>query len=222
MKDQYHINLEQYSLHKFKSNLQSRDMIPSRVILKDNLDERFQILEDCGITNHKELIDALKTKAKIEQFAENTGLSAEYLTILNREAKSYLSNPIRLDKFPGLSGKYVEKLEEKGIKNSRHLFNAAKDRNDRVELSKNIEIPIEILDELIGLSDLSRIYGVGPVFARMIYDVGVKSVSEFVEHTAEDFVRIYEKETGKKADFGAGEIQFSLRLAKELEIAVEL
>ena len=222
MNDQYHINLEQYSLQKFKSNLQSRDMIPSRVILKDDLDERFQILVDCGITNHKELIYALKTKSKIEQFAEDTGLSTEYLTILNREAKSYLSNPVRLDKYPGLSGNYVEKLEENGIKNSRHLFNAAKDMNDRVEIAKNTDIPIEILDELIGLSDLSRIYGVGPVFARMIYDLGIKSVSEFTEHTAEDFVRIYEQETGKKADFGAGEIEFSLELAKELEIAVDL
>jgi nucleotidyltransferase/DNA polymerase involved in DNA repair len=118
--------------------------------------------------------------------------------------------------------KYVEKLEAVGIKNTRHLFNAARDKNDRVLLSQTTELPIEILNELVGLSDLSRVYGVGPVFARMIYDVGIKSIKEFAKHTAEDFVRIYEKEAGKKADFGANEIEFSLELAKELEIAVEL
>ena len=149
MKDQYHINLEKYSLQKFKNNLRSRDMIPSRVILKDDLDERFQILENNGITNHKELIDTLKTKSKIEQFSKETGLSIEYLTILNREAKSYLPNPIRLDKFPGVPKKYVEKLEAMGIKNTRHLFNAARDKNDRVLLSQTTELPIEILNELI-------------------------------------------------------------------------
>jgi predicted flap endonuclease-1-like 5' DNA nuclease len=79
-----------------------------------------------------------------------------------------------------------------------------------------------VLNELVGLSDLSRIYGVGPVFARMIYDVGIKSVQEFIENTAEDFIRIYEEQTRKKADFGVGEIEFSLELAKELDIAVEL
>ena len=74
----------------------------------------------------------------------------------------------------------------------------------------------------VSLSDLSRIYGVGPVFARIIYDVGIRSVREFVECTAEDFVRIYEEKEHKKADFGVNEIQFSLELAKELDIAVEL
>jgi len=89
-------------------------------------------------------------------------------------------------------------------------------------LSKETGIPKEVLNELVGLSDLSRIYGVGPVFARLIYDVGIRSVKEFVECTAEDFIRIYEEQTQKKADFGVGEIQFSLELAKELEIAVDI
>lgn len=222
MRDQYHINLEKYSLQKFKENLRSREMIPSRVSLQDNLDERFQILENSGITNHKELIEALKTKPKIEQYSKETGLSIEYLTLLNREAKSYLPNPIRLDKFPGVASEYVKKLETVGIKNSRNLFNAAKEKSERKRLSQITEIPIGILNELVGLSDLSRVYGVGPVFARMIYDVGIQSIQEFVSYTAEDFIRIYEEETQKKADFGVNEIEFSLELAKELEIAVDI
>ena len=64
MNDQYQIDLEKYSLQKFKNNLQSRDMIPSRVSLKDELNARFRVLENNGITNLKELIDALKTKQK--------------------------------------------------------------------------------------------------------------------------------------------------------------
>jgi predicted RecB family nuclease len=75
--------------------------------------------------------------------------------------------------------------------------------------------------EIVSLSDLSRVYGVGPVFARLIYDVGIRSIEEFVGHTAEEFIHIYEEQTQKKADFGVGEIQFSLELAKELDPAVE-
>jgi hypothetical protein len=78
------------------------------------------------------------------------------------------------------------------------------------------------LTELVCLSDLARAYGVGPVFARLIYDVGVKTIQEFVAVTAEEFIRIYEEKEQKKADFGVNEIQFSLELAKELDIAVEL
>ena len=222
MENQYHIDLEMYGLQKFKSNLKSRDMIPSRVSLKDELDKRFKILEINGITNLKELTEVLKTKQKIELFSKETGLTIEYLTLLNREAKSYLPNPIRLDKFTGIPTKYVDRLDVISIRNSRQLFDEAKDKKEREQLSQITEIPIEILNELVCLSDLSRAYGVGPVFARLIYDVGIKSIKAFIEYTAEDFIRIYEEKNQKKADFGANEIQFSLELAKELDIAVEI
>jgi len=200
----------------------SRDMIPSRVILKDEIIERFAKLERKNITNLKELIDRLKTKPKIEQFSYESGLSIKYLSILNREAKSFLPNPIRLDKFPGVETKYIDKLEDVGIKNSRQLFNNANDKNKRNQLSQKTEIPIEIINELVCLSDLARVYGVGPMFARIIYNVGIKTVKEFVEIPAEEFIRIYEEKEQKKADFGINDIQFSLELAKELDIAIEL
>ena len=164
----------------------------------------------------------LKTRNKVEQFSRETGLSIEYLTLLYREAKSYLSKPIRLDKFPNMQPEYLERLDELGIRNSKQLFIEAQNKADRERLSHETDIPLDMLNEMVGLSDLSRIYGVGPVFARMIYDVGIKSVKEFTEHTADDFIRIYEEQTQKKADFGVGEIEFSLELANELDIAVEI
>lgn len=221
MSDRYQLDLRKYSLQKFKKSLQSRDLIPSRKSLKDDLDARFRILENYGITNLEELTDALKTKPKVEQFSKETGLPIQYLTLLNREAKSYLSKPIRLDKFSGIQVKYLDLLGNVGIRNSRQLFVETRDKSKREQLSEETGIPNEVLHELIGLADLSRIYGVGPVFARMIYDVGIRSVKEFVKFTADDFIKIYEEQTQKKADFGVGEIQFSLELAKELDTAAE-
>ena len=78
------------------------------------------------------------------------------------------------------------------------------------------------MDELVGLSDLSKVYGVGPVFARMIYDVGIHSIRDFVRYTAEKYIEIYEIQTQKKADFCINEIEFSLELAIALEIASEI
>jgi predicted flap endonuclease-1-like 5' DNA nuclease len=221
MKDHYHIDLTKYSLNKFKHSLQTRALIPSRLSLKDDLDARFSILEDHGITNLKELIDALKTKPKIEQFSKETGLSIDYLTLLRREANSYLPNPTRLDKFPGVGAQDLEKLAALGIVNTRQLLKETKTKEQREHLSQGTEIPLERVNEIVSLSDLSRVYGVGPVFARLIYDVGIHSIEEFVGYTAEEFIRIYEEQTHKKADFGVGEIQFSLELAKELDQAVE-
>jgi predicted flap endonuclease-1-like 5' DNA nuclease len=222
MGNQYHINLEKYSLQKFKHDLDSRDMIPSRVSLKDNLDERFKILDDYGITNLKELIDSMKTKTRIDRLSEETRLPKVYLALLKREANSYLPNPVRIDKFPGVPIEHVTKLAAEGIKNSRQLFNRAKTKTDRERLSQEIEVPFATLNELVCLSDLVRAYGIGPVFARLLYDVGIISIREFTQYAAEDIVRIYEEKEQKKADFGVNEIQFSLELAKELDIAVEV
>jgi len=222
MKDQYQIDFEKYSLQKFFKSLRSRDMIPSRKILKDDLDNRFKMLHEKGITNLKEIVETLKTKQKIDQFSKDTGLDMDYLILLNREVKSYHPNPIRLDKFSGIEIENLDILNAEGIKNTRHMINRAGTKKQRIQLSETTGIPLKNLDELAGLSDLSRAYGVGPVFARMIYDIGIRTIKDFAAVSAEEFVQIYEEKTGKKADFGAGEIQFSLDLAKELELIVEI
>ncbi len=216
MSDSFQIDLGKYSLQEFKKSLQTRELIPSRVTLKDDIETRMQILEDAGISNLKELIDALKTKQKLYAFAKKARLPAEYLTLLNREAKSYLAKPVRLDKFPGIQKEITDHLAKAGIKNSKHLFITSRDESSLKALVEETDIPQAALNELISLADLSRIYGVGPVFARIIYDVGIHSVAKFTQNTGADLVRIYEEQTGKKADFSASEIEFSLELAREL------
>ena len=222
MKKNYHIDLSEYSLEKFKNNLKSREVIPSRVSLKVGLDEKFAVLKDKGIRSLKDLIDVLKTKTKIDLFSKETGLTIAYLILLRREAKSYLPNPVRLDKFPGIETEHFDKLESVGIKNSRHLFIEGKSKAERERMSVATGVPIKILDELVCLSDLTRAYGVGPVFARIIFDIGIKTIKDFIEHQAQDIIRIYEEKEQKKADFGINEVQFSLVLAKDLDIVVEL
>ena len=146
------------------------------------------------------------------------GLPIDYLTVLKREAKSYLPKPIRLKDLPGVDSKDIDALEEQGIKNTKQLFEKGKLSEARQQLSQVTGISRERLDELVSLSDLARLYGVGPVFARMIYDAGIRSVKTFVRYDAEEFVSLYEKATHKKADFSVNDINFSLELAKELEI----
>jgi hypothetical protein len=197
-------------------------MIPSRKSLKDELDKRFEILEKTDVSNLKELVANLNSKSKIESFSQETGLSIEYLTLLRREANSYQQNPVRLDKFSGIPEEYVERLNSEGIRDSRKLFYEAYRKNDREELAERTGVPVDVLDELVCLSDLVRAYGVGPVFARMLFDVGITTIERFTDLPAEEIIKTYEEQEQKKADFGVGEIQFSLELAKDLDIAVEV
>jgi len=82
----YHIDTSKYSLQQMKEDLLSRDLIPSRLPLKEGLESNFKILEDEGIQTLGELITALKNKKNIEEFSSASGISAKYLTLLRREA----------------------------------------------------------------------------------------------------------------------------------------
>jgi len=216
MKKLYYLDFEKISLQKFKRSLQNRKMIPSRVILKQDIEERFKILNSNGIGTLKELIDALKSKQKIDVFSENTELTVEYLTILKREANSYHPNPIKLSKFSGIDIKIIESLEKLGIGNTKQYFDKVINGTGIKQLSQELTIPEEKLDELASLSDLSRLYGVGPVFARIIYDVGINSVDSFIKYSSNEFITIYENKTKKKADFSESDINFSIEHAMEL------
>jgi len=63
-----------------------------------------------------------------------------------------------------------------------------------------------------------RAYGIGPAFARILYDTGIHSISEFRSFTPQQVIDLYEKKTGKKADFSSSDIKFSLDLVQVLDI----
>lgn len=215
MTAQYHMNLGRYTLEKFQKSLAAREMIPSRVMLKEHLGKRMTILKECGINNLKELITRLKNRDAIASFSKESGLSSEYLTLVKREASSYLPTPIKLSAFPGVDPVTTTALEAHGIKQSKHLFTRLQQMKSS-ELAKQTGISHGELKELASLADLGRLYGVGPVFARLIYDTGVHSIADFVTYTGEEFILLYEQKMGKKADFGLADINFSLEMAREL------
>jgi len=222
MEIQYHIDPSSFSLQKLKDNLLSRELIPSRTSLKVDLDKRFKILEDMEISNLLDIINTLKSKKKIEEFSVSSGISIEYLTLLRREVNSYLPNPVPLKKFPGVSVEDLDRLSEQGIKNSRHLYEKAGPKYTRVALAKISGMSLEDLDELVGMADLARAYGVGPVFARILYDTGIHSIRELIACSPEEIIQLYEDKFNQKADFSLRDMKFSLEIARELNLGLEL
>jgi len=207
----YYIDPRKYHLDKFQRSLESREMIPSRQALKQNLQFNFDVLRKFDLTTLDELLKALNSKPKIAAFAEKTGLSADYLTLLRREANSYFPTPTKLSRFSGVNLDLVEKLEARGIKSTRHLFDAVATGEGLAGFAQSQ------LSQLISLSDLSRLYGVGPAFASMLLDADLDSVQELLKYSGEEIRDLYEEKTGRTADFTARDIDFTLEIARELE-----
>lgn len=225
MTDNYYIDLEKFTLRQFKQELKESELIPSRRILKDKLDKRFEILEDNGARNLQDLINLLKTPKKAKEFAEKSGLSSDYLLILRREINSYKPKPVPLDKFPGIKNDTIIKLNKIGIKNTAHLFKRVKTEKDRTDLSAETGINPEEIMELTKLTDLSRIKWVGPIFARIFYESGVDTAQKVSNAEPEplfkNLVEINSEKGYTKAKFVENDVKLCIKVAKIVPKAIE-
>ena len=192
-------------------------MIPSRQMLKQDLAQQMDILRQAGIKNLADLSSALGSKVKIIGFAEKTGIDAEYLTLLRREANSYFPSPVNLSRYMDVDKHLVALLEEAGIKTSKKLFELVSDEDQLSTFLATMDLTKPQLSKLISLSDLSRLYGVGPAFAGMLYDAGIDSVQTIIRYSGDEIRAMYEEKTQKTADFTARDIDFTLEIARDLE-----
>jgi len=225
MGDNYYTDLEKFSLESFKRLLESKELSPGRRILKKDIPERFEILASMGINNVKELTDVLKSKERAGRFAQDSGLPFDYVIILRREANSYMPKPVNLRDIPGVNPAHIERLAGVGIKNSKHLFERGKTFRDRAELSRQVDVPGSALLELVGLSDLVRISGVGPVFARIIFEAGIDTLEKLSMSSAdalfEKLIVINDDKGYTKARFTVKDVRYCISAAKELPKAIE-
>ena len=212
----YCIDPKRVFLESMRNSLASRRLIPSRRPLQERLEERFEILARAGLRTVAELLECLKNNNALERFRDETGLPQDYLVLLKREAKSYFPNPVPLRRFPNVSEALVQRLETEGIKHSRQLFERVEIIGEMLPLDEIVGDEKEEFLRLVRLSDLSRLYGVGPVFADLLLHAGIDSVETFVSYEAAEIVALYEERTGKKADFTKEDIRFSLELARHL------
>ena len=178
---QYSNDPAMISLEEFRKLTAGRNMLPGRVSLQEDMEERFDVLKGSGIENLEDLFRLLGSKPKIDNFSAQTGLSADYLVLLKREAGSYLARPFPLSNFPGIPYEYVEILKSRGIKNTKDLFEQVQTDQQQARLAESTGIPVYRLKELFTLCDLSRITGVGGIFARVVYEAGIRSTVEFAQ-----------------------------------------
>ena len=107
----YYINLKNITIDDYKEILKSADLLPSRKILKNDIDNIFKIIKKQKITDVDELQRVLKNKNKLQDFSKKSGIQEGYLKILRREVNSYRQRPKKIKDFPGMCENVVLKLE---------------------------------------------------------------------------------------------------------------
>jgi predicted flap endonuclease-1-like 5' DNA nuclease len=221
----YYIDLGKITLEDYQKKLESAYLPPSRMILKEKLDERFGYLKSIGIKNVKELILLLKKKDQFAELSKIEYFSGDYLTILLRELNSTLPKPNKLADFTGISKNAIDKLEKTGIKSTEKLYDKVIKKSDRQKLADSTGIDYQDILELTKLTDLSRIKWVGVTYAQMLYDLGVDTVEKVSKADPIDLhARINQmiKENNIfKGGIGINDVKILVETANELPLEIE-
>lgn len=221
----YYIDLEAITLDDYKKQLSSAYLPPSRMLLKDNIEELFECLKRRDIHNVNQLLNTLKKKGTIEEFAKEECLSVEYLKVLLREVKSTLPKPNKFADFACLSKETVQKLEAVKITKTDKLYDSVITEADRITLAEQTGILQEDILQLTKLTDLSRIKWVGVTYAQILFDIGVDTVEKVSKQEAESLherINTHIKENDiYKGSIGLNDVNILIEIAGEMPFEIE-
>jgi len=174
------------SLDRFRVLITSKQLSPGRKILLEDISARFGALTANGFNDLQQLIHGLKTRSGMAAMEKKTGVPFPYLKVLAREARSYLPRAYPLSELPGIPFEYTESLRAAGMLSTRDFFSATDGAGSQEALSRKTGIPLIRIGEIRCLCDLTRITGVGPLYARICYLSGVRSLRDYAASKPEE------------------------------------
>jgi len=222
----YYIDLTGINIDEYREILKSADLLPSQMILRDNIDEIFGRIKMQEIENVEELRKALGSKKKLQGFSEQSGISEDYLKILIRNVNSYRQRPSKIRDFPDVSEDTISKLEDLGIKNTLQLYDRILTPQSRYEISSRTGISESDLLRLAKLTDLCRIRWVGHTFAYVLLEAGYDTAEQVANanhnQLYEQVKELNEEKQIFRGHIGLHDMKLCVEAARELPFEIEV
>ena len=130
------------------------------------------------------------------------------------------TTPYKLTGLLDVDAKHIAALERLGVRTNNQLLRRAPTAEARVQLAGEAGIPIDALEKISRLSDLTRMRGVRGIRAKLYYDMGIQAVKQMAQWTEDDLVQAA-NEYVERSDFEGiatlpKEARFTVDLAKRL------
>jgi len=97
--------------------------------------------------------------------------------------------PFKLSELPGADPTHIEALASEGIRTNNQLLRKAPSVTDRAELAERIGVPRQDLETMSKLADLTRMFGVRAIRAKLYFEMGIETVEQMASWRPEDLVR---------------------------------
>jgi hypothetical protein len=216
----FEIIFKNLTLDAYKKHLKSKDLIPSRQILKIHIDENFETLKSIGLKNLDDLYEVLKNKKKMEKILTETSVPDSYLKILKREIKSIQPIPIKIKEFNWISIDALKKLNEEKIYNTKELFEFKNKIKNWESIAKRFGNDFQNIKELINLSDLTRVQWVNGTFARILIAISIDSTKKLSKANPKKIFDAIEEKNKElklyKGKIGLNDVKLCIASAKFL------
>ncbi len=217
----YSVDLTKIKIKDFVKLLKSIDLLPGRKTLLNGLDEIILLFEKNNCVNLADIQKLLKNKNAYEELSKKYKTSEEYLTVLNREINSYINKPIKLEEISIISKKTLTKLNQISIKTTKDIYEICIIQKDCKSIMEKTGISINEMDQLLSLTDLLRINGVGPAYAMILFNIGIKSVKDYFETDSKEILEKFQNENKgnkyTKANLGIKDVEYCKRFCKYLD-----
>ena len=181
----YYIDDTRFSLKEVEQKIKNSDLIPSREVLLNDIENVFKQLSKQEIKTLADLRKQLKTKKSINSFVIKSGLSEEYLILLRREIESYFPKTYNIDEFFWLPKEELAKLKSGGLTNTKIIHEALDEKKNFKKISAELGISVSLLNSILSLADLTRIQWTSPLTARMLFEAGYTSTKKVASADAE-------------------------------------
>lgn len=217
----YSVDLKKITLDEFKKILLKSYLLPTQKVILTNLDENIEKLKSKGLSNLHDVHSLLKKKKDYSTIAEDVKIDEAYLVILNRMVNSFVVKELPLAKLEIFSKEELKMLADRGISNTRHYYEAyVNSQQTKESFLKEIISPDKMVYSL-HMIDLLRINGVGVDYAKILYEMGIKSVADY-NKTSSDiilqaFTSLNKTKELTKATLGITDIDYCRRFSERLD-----
>ncbi|NDV28881.1 DUF4332 domain-containing protein [Desulfovibrio sp. JC010] len=110
-------------------------------------------------------------------------------------------------------------MAAEGIKHSKHMFDVCRNGLDISEFSASAGLDQDVVKDITCMSDLVRINGVGPIYARIFLKMGIYTTQAIADSNCTSLYNelcVWTEKMNLKVTFNENDLQTCIDMAKGL------
>ncbi len=175
----YSLDLRTITLERFEEILTTFELLPSRRVLADHIGSVVARLVADDVVDLEGLRRLLSDKKRYPELSDRLEVDEGYLVILNREVNAYKTKPVALRRLEVFTEAELDALARARITSTKHLYDRCWAREARAALAAELGVDLGRMDVALRMSNVVRINGAGPKFARFFLDIGLSRPEDF-------------------------------------------